>query len=173
MNNKIGLEIVEGQTQIPEVVMPIRVDGDFVMLNTKEQFAGKRVVIFALPGAFTPTCSSFQLPGFETQFSQFQEKGIDEIYCLSVNDSFVMNAWFEGQGVENVRPLPDGNGEFTQLIGASVKKANLGFGIRSWRYAMVVNDGVIERMFAEEGYSDNIDTDPYEVSSPENVLANL
>jgi len=173
MNNKIGLEIVEGQTQIPEVVMPIRVDGDFVMLNTKEQFAGKRVVIFALPGAFTPTCSSFQLPGFETQFSQFQEKGIDEIYCLSVNDSFVMNAWFEGQGVENVRPLPDGNGEFTQLIGASVKKTNLGFGIRSWRYAMVVNDGVIERMFAEEGYSDNIDTDPYEVSSPENVLANL
>jgi len=173
MNNKIGLEIVEGQTQIPEVVMPIRVNGDFVMLNTKEQFAGKRVVIFALPGAFTPTCSSFQLPGFETQFSQFQEKGIDEIYCLSVNDSFVMNAWFEGQGVENVRPLPDGNGEFTQLIGASVKKANLGFGIRSWRYAMVVNDGVIERMFAEAGYGDNIDTDPYEVSSPENVLANL
>jgi thioredoxin-dependent peroxiredoxin len=173
MNNKIGLEIVEGQTQIPEVTIPIRVDGDFVLLNTKEQFAGKRVVIFALPGAFTPTCSSFQLPGFETQFSQFQEKGIDEIYCLSVNDSFVMNAWFEGQGVENVRPLPDGNGEFTQLIGASVKKTNLGFGIRSWRYAMVVNDGVIERMFAEEGYSDNIDTDPYEVSSPENVLANL
>lgn len=173
MNNKIGLEIVEGQTQIPEVTMPIRVDGDFVLLNTKEQFAGKRVVIFALPGAFTPTCSSFQLPGFETQFSQFQEKGIDEIYCLSVNDSFVMNAWFEGQGVENVRPLPDGNGEFTQLIGASVKKTNLGFGIRSWRYAMVVNDGVIERMFAEEGYGDNIDTDPYEVSSPENVLANL
>ena len=84
-----------------------------------------------------------------------------------------MNAWFEGQGVENVRPLPDGNGEFTQLIGASVKKANLGFGIRSWRYAMVVNDGVIERMFAEAGYGDNIDTDPYEVSSPENVLANL
>jgi len=173
MNNKIGLEIVEGQTQIPEVTMPIRVDGDFVLLNTKEQFAGKRVIVFALPGAFTPTCSSFQLPGFETQFSQFQEKGIDEIYCLSVNDSFVMNAWFEGQGVENVRPLPDGNGEFTQLIGASVKKTNLGFGIRSWRYAMVVNDGVIERMFAEEGYSDNIDTDPYEVSSPENVLANL
>ena len=173
MNNKIVLEIVEGQTQIPEVTMPIRVDGDFVLLNTKEQFAGKRVVIFALPGAFTPTCSSFQLPGFETQFSQFQEKGIDEIYCLSVNDSFVMNAWFEGQGVENVRPLPDGNGEFTQLIGASVKKTNLGFGIRSWRYAMVVNDGVIERMFAEEGYGDNIDTDPYEVSSPENVLANL
>ena len=102
--NKIGLEIIEGQTQIPAVVMPVRVDGAFEYLNTREQFAGKRVIIFALPGAFTPTCSSFQLPGFETMFSQFQEKGIDEIYCLSVNDSFVMNAWFEGQGVENVRP---------------------------------------------------------------------
>ena len=171
--NKIGLEIIEGQTQIPAVVMPVRVNGDFEYLNTREQFAGKRVIIFALPGAFTPTCSSFQLPGFETMFSQFQEKGIDEIYCLSVNDSFVMNAWFEGQGVENVRPLPDGNGEFTESIGASVQKANVGFGIRSWRYAMVVNDGIIERMFAEAGYGDNISDDPYEVSSPENVLANL
>jgi len=159
--------------KIPNVVMPVRADGDWVHLNTHEQFAEKRVIIFALPGAFTPTCSSFQLPGFETMFSQFQEKGIDNIYCLSVNDSFVMNSWFEAQGVQNVRPLPDGNGEFTELMGASVKKANLGFGIRSWRYAMVVNDNVIESIFAEEGFGDNIETDPYEVSSPENVLANL
>lgn len=158
---------------LPDVNMPVRVDGDFVLLNTTEQFAGKRVVIFALPGAFTPTCSSFQLPGFETMFSKFQEKGIDEVYCLSVNDSFVMNSWFEAQGVQNVRPLPDGNGEFTELVGASVKKANLGFGVRSWRYAMVVNDNVVEHVFAEEGFGDNIDTDPYEVSSPENVLANI
>ena len=158
---------------LPDVNMPVRVDGDFVLLNTTEQFAGKRVVIFALPGAYTPTCSSFQLPGFETMFSQFQEKGIDEVYCLSVNDSFVMNSWFEAQGVQNVRPLPDGNGEFTELVGASVKKANLGFGVRSWRYAMVVNDNVVEHVFAEEGFGDNIDTDPYEVSSPENVLANI
>jgi peroxiredoxin len=158
---------------IPNVVMPVRADGAWKHLNTHEQFAGKRVIIFALPGAFTPTCSSFQLPGFETNFSKFQEKGIDEIYCLSVNDSFVMNSWFEAQGVQNVRPLPDGNGEFTELMGASVKKANLGFGFRSWRYAMVVNDNVIESVFAEEGFGDNIETDPYEVSSPENVLANL
>tara|TARA_B100000902_G_scaffold387687_1_gene432170 strand:+ start:124 stop:621 length:498 start_codon:yes stop_codon:yes gene_type:complete len=158
---------------LPDVNMPVRVDGDFVLLNTTEQFAGKRVVIFALPGAFTPTCSSFQLPGFETMFSKFQEKGIEEVYCLSVNDSFVMNSWFETQGVQNVRPLPDGNGEFTELVGASVKKANLGFGVRSWRYAIVVNDNVVEHVFAEEGFGDNIDTDPYEVSTPENVLANI
>ena len=158
---------------LPTVTMPVRVDGDWVLLNTTEQFADKRVVIFALPGAFTPTCSSFQLPGFETMFSQFQEKGIDEIYCLSVNDSFVMNSWFEAQGVQNVRPLPDGNGEFTELVGASVKKANLGFGVRSWRYAMVVNNNVVEQVFAEEGFGDNIDTDPYDVSTPENFLANL
>ena len=159
--------------RIPQVILPIRVDGDFKHLETNEQFAGKRVIIFALPGAFTPTCSSFQLPGFETQFSQFQEKGIDEIYCLSVNDSFVMNAWFDGQGIQNVRPLPDGNGEFTEGMGASVQKANLGFGIRSWRYAIVVNDNVIEHVFAEEGFGDNIDSDPYEISTPENVLNNL
>ena len=84
-----------------------------------------------------------------------------------------MNSWFEAQGVQNVRPLPDGNGEFTELVGASVKKANLGFGVRSWRYAMVVNDNVVEHVFAEEGFGDNIDTDPYEVSAPENVLANI
>ena len=87
---------------LPEVIVPVRVDGDFVMLDTKEQFADKRVILFGLPGAFTPTCSSQQLPGFEKLFSQFQEKGIDEIYCVSVNDSFVMNAWFDGQGIENV-----------------------------------------------------------------------
>ena len=161
-----------GET-LPEVTMPFRAEGEWKFLNTKEQFAGKRVVIFALPGAFTPTCSSFQLPGFETMYSQFQEKGIEDIYCLSVNDSFVMNSWFEAQGIENVKPLPDGNGEFTEYVGASVAKANVGFGIRSWRYAMVVNDNVVEAVFAEEGFGDNIESDPYEVSTPENVLENL
>ncbi len=161
-----------GET-LPEVTMPFRAEGEWKYLNTKEQFAGKRVIIFALPGAFTPTCSSFQLPGFETMFSQFQEKGIEDIYCLSVNDTFVMNSWFEAQGIENVKPLPDGNGEFTEYVGASVAKANVGFGIRSWRYAMVVNDNVVESVFAEEGFGDNIESDPYEVSTPENVLENL
>ena len=156
-----------------EVIVPVRVDGDFVMLDTKEQFADKRVILFGLPGAFTPTCSTQQLPGFEKLFSQFQEKGIDEIYCVSVNDSFVMNAWFDGQGIENVRPLPDGNGEFTHEIGAECRKSNLGFGMRSWRYAVVANNGIVEQVFIEEGYQDNAENDPYEVSTPENVLENL
>ena len=129
--------------------------------------------MFALPGAYTPTCSNKQLPGFDDNFSAFQEKGIDEVYCLSVNDSFVMNAWFDSLGIKNVRPLPDGNGEFTELVGASCGKANLGFGIRSWRYAMVINNNVVESIFTEEGFADNIETDPYTVSTPENVLANI
>ena len=106
-------------------------------------------------------------------FSQFQEKGIDEIYCLSVNDSFVMNSWFEAQGVENVRSFTRWQRQFTELVGASVAKANLGFGIRSWRYAMVINDVVVESVFSEEGFGDNAETDPYEISTPENVLENL
>lgn len=161
-----------GET-IPEVTMPIRVAGEFVLLNTLKQFENKRVVLFALPGAYTPTCSNKQLPGFDDNFSAFQEKGIDEVYCLSVNDSFVMNAWFDSLGIKNVRPLPDGNGEFTELVGASCGKANLGFGIRSWRYAMVINNNVVESIFTEEGFADNIETDPYTVSTPENVLANI
>ena len=166
------LNNIEGQT-IPNVTFATRQNDEWKSVTTDEIFKGRTVAVFSLPGAFTPTCSSFQLPGFETQFSQFQEKGIDEIYCLSVNDSFVMNAWFDGQGIQNVRPLPDGNGEFTEGMGASVQKAKLGFGIRSWRYAIVVNDNVIENIFAEEGFGDNIDSDPYEISSPENVLANI
>ena len=158
---------------LPEVILPIRVDGEFVELNTKEQFADKRVILFGLPGAFTPTCSEEQLPGFESKFAEFQEKGIDEIYCVSVNDSFVMNSWFDSLGIKNVRPLPDGNGEFTHEIGAECKKTNVGFGYRSWRYAVVVNNGIVESVYIEEGYKDNSETDPYEVSTPENVLENL
>ena len=158
---------------LPEVILPIRVDGEFVELNTKEQFADKRVILFGLPGAFTPTCSEEQLPGFESKFAEFQEKGIDEIYCVSVNDSFVMNSWFDSLGIKNVRPLPDGNGEFTHEIGAECKKTNVGFGYRSWRYAVVVNNGIVESVYIEEGYKDNSETDPYEVSTPENVLENI
>jgi len=169
----MGLEIIEGTTTVPEVIIPQRIDGEFVSLDTKEHFAGKRVIIFGLPGAFTPTCSTQQLPGFEEKFEEFRAKGIDEIYCVSVNDTFVMNTWFESLGIKNVYPLPDGNGEFTHLIGAECSKSNLGFGYRSWRYAVVVNDGVIEKAFIEEGYTDNAESDPYEVSSPENILKNL
>ena len=170
---RMGLEIIEGETRVPEVILPQRVGGEFVTLDTAEQFAGKRVIVFGLPGAFTPTCSTQQLPGFDEKFEEFREKGIDEIYCVSVNDTFVMNAWFEANGIKNVYPLPDGNGEFTHILGAECSKSNLGFGYRSWRYAIVVNDGIIEKKFIEEGYQDNAESDPYEISTPENLLENL
>ena len=158
---------------IPEVYFNFRQDDDWQSLNTRESFAGKRVLIFALPGAFTPTCSSQQLPGYEELYEDFQKAGIDEVYCLSVNDTFVMNAWFENQGIKNVKALPDGNFEFTSRVDALVEKGNLGFGKRSWRYAMVVNDNVVEHVFAEDDMRDLADTDPYEVSAPENVLKAL
>ena len=158
---------------IPEVYFNFRQDDDWQSLNTRESFAGKRVLIFALPGAFTPTCSSQQLPGYEELYNDFLEAGIDEVYCLSVNDTFVMNAWFENQGIKNVKALPDGNFEFTSRVDALVEKGNLGFGKRSWRYAMVVNDNVVEHVFAEDDMRDLADTDPYEVSAPENVLRAL
>ena len=150
---------------IPVVDIPLRVGDEFTTINTGEISKGKRIVIFALPGAFTPTCSTQQLPGFEENYGKFQEKGIDEVYCLSVNDSFVMNAWFKDLGIENVKSLPDGARSFTMSIGALCEKNNLGFGFRSWRYAIVVNDGVVENVFSEEGFGNNIETDPYEVST--------
>ena len=158
---------------IPVVDIPLRVGDEFTTINTGEISKGKRIVIFALPGAFTPTCLTQQLPGFEENYGKFQEKGIDEVYCLSVNDSFVMNAWFKDLGIENVKSLPDGARSFTMSIGALCEKNNLGFGFRSWRYAIVVNDGVVENVFSEEGFGNNIETDPYEVSTPENVLDNI
>lgn len=141
--------------------------------TTADYFAGKRVVLFSLPGAFTPTCSTYQLPGFEKGFADFQAEGIDAIYCMSVNDSFVMNKWAESQNLENVGVIPDGSGEFTRKMGMLVAKDNLGFGVRSWRYAAIVNDGVVEAWFEEPGLSDNHGDDPYGVSSPENVMKHL
>ncbi|MBE1282298.1 MAG: redoxin family protein [Rhodobacteraceae bacterium] len=138
--------------------------------TTADYFAGKRVVLFSLPGAFTPTCSTYQLPGFENGFADFQAAGVDEIYCMSVNDSFVMNKWAEAQDLANVKVIPDGSGEFTRKMGMLVAKDNLGFGQRSWRYAAVVNDGVVEGWFEEPGLEDNHGEDPYGVSSPETVL---
>ncbi|MBE1297217.1 MAG: redoxin family protein [Rhodobacteraceae bacterium] len=141
--------------------------------TTADYFAGKRVVLFSLPGAFTPTCSTYQLPGFEKGFADFQAEGIDAIYCMSVNDSFVMNKWAEAQNLENVQVIPDGSGEFTRKMGMLVAKDNLGFGARSWRYAAIVNDGIVDAWFEEPGLSDNHPEDPYGVSSPETVLAHL
>ncbi len=142
-------------------------------VSSADYFSGKRVILFSLPGAFTPTCSTFQLPDFEKLTADFRAEGIDEIYCISVNDAFVMNAWGKSQNLENVKLIPDGSGEFTRKMGMLVSKDNLGFGMRSWRYAAVINDGVIEQWFEEEGYCDNADSDPYGVSSPQNILGAL
>ena len=165
--------------KVPEVVFHTRKYDEklesyyWKSVSTNEIFANKKVVVFALPGAFTPTCSTFQLPGYENEYEEFKALGIDEVYCLSVNDSFVMNAWFKDQGIENVKALPDGNGEFTHAMGMSVSKSNLGFGFRSWRYAMVVNNCEIEKIFEEEGKIGNCSDDPYDLSHPHTVLGYL
>lgn len=142
-------------------------------VTTRDLFADKRVILFSLPGAFTPTCSTYQLPNFEKMYEEFVDYGIDEIYCMSVNDSFVMNAWAKQQGLKNVKVIPDGSGEFTRKMGMLVSKDNLGFGMRSWRYAAIVENLVVERMFVEEGFSDNAEDDPYGASSPENIMEYL
>lgn len=139
-------------------------------MTTADYFAGTRVVLFSLPGAFTPTCSTYQLPGYEKGAEEFHALGIDEIYCMSVNDSFVMNKWAQSQELKNVKVIPDGSGEFTRRIGMLVDKDNLGFGARSWRYAAVINDGVIEAWFEEPGRCDNHPEDPYGESAPDTVL---
>ena len=168
--------------QVPDVVLKTRVRDESIGgenpfkwqdVTTKDIFAGKRVVIFSLPGAFTPTCSSTHLPGYEAVYDQFKALGISDIYCMSVNDAFVMYQWGKNLGAKNVKMLPDGNGEFTRKMGMLVEKSNLGFGMRSWRYSMVVNDGKVEKLFAEAGYSDNCGTDPFEVSDAGTMLAYL
>ena len=142
----------------------------WVTLTTDDLFKDKTVIVFGLPGAFTPTCSGQQLPGFELLYNEFRQLGIDDIYCVSVNDSFVMEEWKEKQGIVNVKLIPDGSGEFTIKMGMDVRKDNLGFGMRSWRYAAVVVDGTIVKSFIEDGFQDNAEADPYEVTTPENVL---
>ncbi len=156
--------------QIPQVEFVFREAGEFVTRTSNELFKDKRVVVFSLPGAFTPTCSAYQLPGFEEKYNEFTSLGIDAIYCISVNDGFVMNSWAEDQNIEKVKLIPDGNAYFTRSMGMLVNKSNLGFGERSWRYAAVVNDGIIEKLFVEAGQRDNADSDPYEMTTPENVL---
>ncbi|MBI1974407.1 MAG: peroxiredoxin [Candidatus Zambryskibacteria bacterium] len=139
-------------------------------LSTDEMFKNKKVIVFGLPGAFTPTCSAMHLPGYEAKYNEFKKLGIDEIYCVSVNDAFVMNAWKEDQGTEKVKLIPDGTGVFSKAMGMLVKKNNLGFGERSWRYSMYVEDGEIKKVFAEPGFSNNCPTDPFEVSDANTML---
>lgn len=142
-------------------------------VESHEYFRGKRVLVFSLPGAFTPTCSTYQVPGFEESYDHIRKLGIDEVYCISVNDAFVMNAWAKSQGVVKVKMIPDGSGIFTRQMGMLVAKDNLGFGMRSWRYAMIVNNGIIEKMFIEPGITDNYEHDPYSVTSPDHVIQYL
>ncbi len=166
--------------RVPDVTFKTRVRDESVGgpnpyrwqdVTTADYFAGKRVVLFSLPGAFTPTCSTYQLPGYENGAHEFYDHGIDEICCMSVNDSYVMNKWAEAQELKNVKVIPDGSGVFTRQIGMLVEKHPEGFGVRAWRYAAVVNDGVVEAWFEEPGRGDNHPQDPYGESSPETVLA--
>ena len=140
-------------------------------VTSDEIFSNKKVVVFSLPGAFTPTCSTQQVPGFEAAYEEFIKLGIDEVYVLSVNDTFVMRKWMLDQKIGNIKFIPDGNGEFTRQMGMLVDKHNVGFGQRSWRYAMVVNNGVIEHWLEEPGRKDNNGPDPFSISSAESVLS--
>lgn len=139
-------------------------------LTTDDIFKGKKVVLFSLPGAFTPTCSSTHLPRYEELYDEFKALGVDEVICLSVNDAFVMYQWGKQQGTEKVFLLPDGSADFTRKMGMLVKKDNLGFGLRSWRYSMFVDDKVIKQMFVEPGWEDDCPTDPFEVSDADTML---
>ncbi|MBD2160141.1 peroxiredoxin [Limnothrix sp. FACHB-881] len=168
--------------RVPDVVFKTRVRDESVPgpnpfrwqdLSTQDLFGGKRVVLFSLPGAFTPTCSTSHLPRYEELYEEIKSLGVDAVVCLSVNDAFVMFQWGKQQNAQNVFLLPDGNGEFTRKMGMLVDKSNLGFGMRSWRYSMVVNDGAIEKIFIEPGYGDNAPSDPFEVSDADTMLAYL
>ena len=153
--------------RIPDVTFKTRSDSDWVDVTSAELFNGKTVVVFALPGAFTPTCSSAHVPRYNELAPVFKAQGVDDIVCISVNDAFVMNEWRKDQHAEQIRFIPDGNGEFSAAMQMLVDKQSLGFGKRSWRYAMLVKDGVIEKMFIEQ----DVPGDPYEVSDADTMLA--
>ncbi|RPI61759.1 MAG: glutathione peroxidase [Lysobacterales bacterium] len=153
--------------RVPNVTFRARVGSEWRNITTDEIFKGKTVVVFSLPGAFTPTCSSTHVPGYSELAPAFHANGVDRIVCISVNDAFVMNEWAASQGAENITFLPDGNGEFTAGMGQLVDKGDLGFGKRSWRYSMLVRDGIVEKMFVEP----NKPGDPFEVSDAATMLA--
>lgn len=142
-------------------------------VTSDEIFAGKNIVLFALPGAFTPACSESHLPGYERLYDSFVEQGIDRVICLSVNDAFVMFQWAKAQNIGKVFMLPDGNGEFTRKMGMLVERTSQGLGMRSWRYSMFVEDGTIKRLFAEPGFQDNPPGVPLTVSNAETMLSYL
>jgi peroxiredoxin len=170
--------LTEGQA-VPQVTFKTRVrdeslggDNPFRWqdLTTDDIFKGKKIVLFGLPGAFTPTCSSTHAPGYDAKYQEFKDAGIDEVICVSVNDAFVMYQWKQKLGLTSVFMLPDGNGDFTRGMGMMVDKSNLGFGSRSWRYSMLVEDGIIKKLFVEPNFMDNCPDDPFEVSDADTML---
>jgi len=155
--------------KVPEVTWPTRQNDEWKQLSSADIFNNRKVVVFSLPGAFTPTCSSTHLPRYNQLAKTFKKLGVDEVICISVNDTFVMNAWLADQEAENITVVPDGNGTFTNAMEMLVDKDDIGFGKRSWRYSMLVNDGVVEKMFIEP----NVPGDPFEVSDADTMLAYL
>ena len=164
--------------RIPDITFKTRVKDEeenfgWKDVTTCDYFKGKSVILFSLPGAFTPTCSTYQLPNFEKKFAEFSLEGIDEIYCMSVNDAFVMNAWAKDQKLEYVKVIPDGSGRFTRGMGMLVRKDPEDFGYRSWRYAAHIEDCVVKKMWVEEGKMDDCPTDPYGETNPQEILEDL
>ena len=155
---------------VPYIQWKMRVDGEWEIVDSDFWFKDKTVVVFSLPGAFTPTCSTQQLPGYEDRYQEFLDEGIDDVYCISVNDAYVMNAWAKDLGIEHVKMLPDGNMGFTRNMEQLVDKLREGFGKRSWRYAMIVKNSVIVKQWVEEGKADNAEGDPYSNTDPGTVI---
>ena len=165
----VVFKVREGDTSLSEEFCAI--GGKWVDKTTDDYFKNKRVIIFSLPGAFTPTCSSQQLPGFEKSHSKLKDLGIDKIYCCSVNDSYVMNAWAKKMSIQNIELIPDGSGLFTKYMGMLIAKDNNGFGQRSWRYMAVIKDGIVEKWWQEPGINNTgSDDDPYIETKPENCI---
>lgn len=152
--------------QIPDVGLTVMADGKPGPQSKDALFGGKKVVLFAVPGAFTPTCSMAHLPGFVVKADEIFEKGVDSIICLSVNDVFVMDAWGKDKNAEALVMAADGNGDFTKAVGLELDASGFGMGVRSQRYAMVVDDGVVSALHVEA-------PGKFEVSSAEAVLAAL
>ncbi len=173
---------MEGR-KLPDVVFKTRVRDESVGgsnpfrwqdKTTADFFANKRIAVFSLPGAFTPTCSSKQCPSYDLAYDEIRKLGVDEVYCISVNDAFVMFQWAKNLNVKNIKLIPDGSGHFTRRMGMLINKEHLGFGYRSWRYSMIVSNGVIEKWLEEPGINDaGTDDDPYEVTDPETMITYL
>tara|TARA_B100000900_G_scaffold395455_1_gene393867 strand:- start:194 stop:739 length:546 start_codon:yes stop_codon:yes gene_type:complete len=169
---KVIFRVREGDTSNDEEVCAI--GGKWIDMSTDDFFKGKRVILFSLPGAFTPTCSSQQLPGFEKNADKLKDLGIENIYCCSVNDSYVMNAWAKKMNISNVKVIPDGSGLFTKYMGMLISKDHDGFGQRSWRYMAIINDGIVEKWWQEPGINNSgSDDDPYIETTPENIISYL